>query len=700
MPLGDSIHRPDLPVVTDCSQMTPTLTFTPVKLTSSTSGWRKPNVVKVLICGDGITGDELDSYFGQYGKITSRTKVNKGKPNYAYINFDTPVSAAKACTKFTIIELKGITVKVIPPRQEVNHSFDHSHFPPCEEVDHRFHRSHFKCDKLESKYAKTKLEEAFRERQGYNSVLVQENSVSGIDLWVPSEILHEATRIGEEIVKSIQEDMAVEELKLESRYIPALLNEGGILKRLDEAQAQHSFDLHVCSQASETTQMMPLKEFSEMLSVQGDELTTNSDVLANFVSSTSAAVHNKWFWENDVGLYSPYSKNVVDELNERFNDPYAYKRPIVEINSQKYAIDLNAMTQTKFYSRQTKTRRIKQMKVLSPDECQVTLQVRTIKESMTVAYDLVKQILKKSTEQVEVNKLLPHDADESLRQDLLKVTKRLFVRSEFCGKTEHAITLSGNSMYIKNVVLPQINDAILSYRERMLRNHSEKGVTEVVSSNEVPPTWSPSQEKVVELIPVQACSDEWDRIESLLHSTLPQAGIVKLERIQNKWLWDTYVRSRDRMREKNAGHVNELELFHGTSRTPPEKIYSSEKGFDFRFSDRGLWGEGAYFAKDAKYSNEFAYKIPKSDAAAIEPEHRQFFVAQVLTGLSTKLPQNRFLKKPPPLTDSQSNPGTGIITIFKEQRYDSVIGETGGSYIYVVYEHDKAYPEYLITYKL
>ena len=113
--------------------------------------------------------------------------------------------------------------------------------------------------------------------------------------------------------------------------MPALLNEGGILKQLDEIQAEHLFDLHVCSQTSETTQIMPLKEFSEMLSLQGDELTTDSDILADFISSTSAAVHNNWFWENDFGLYSPYSKSVVNELNNRFNDPCAYKHLILKL---------------------------------------------------------------------------------------------------------------------------------------------------------------------------------------------------------------------------------------------------------------------------------------------------------------------------------------------------------------------------------
>ena len=38
--------------------------------------------------------------------------------------------------------------------------------------------------------------------------------------------------------------------------------------------------------------------------------------------------------------------------------------------------------------------------------------------------------------------------------------------------------------------------------------------------------------------------------------------------------------------------------------------------------------------------------------------------------------------------------------MFADERYDSVHGKSRGSDIYVVYDHDKAYPAYLITYSL
>jgi len=51
-------------------------------------------------------------------------------------------------------------------------------------------------------------------------------------------------------------------------------------------------------------------------------------------------------------------------------------------------------------------------------------------------------------------------------------------------------------------------------------------------------------------------------------------------------------------------------MYHGTSKTPPEIIYSSEEGFDVSYSNIGMWGKANYFAKNASYSNAYAYSIP------------------------------------------------------------------------------------------
>jgi hypothetical protein len=38
-------------------------------------------------------------------------------------------------------------------------------------------------------------------------------------------------------------------------------------------------------------------------------------------------------------------------------------------------------------------------------------------------------------------------------------------------------------------------------------------------------------------------------------------------------------------------------------------IYEGEVGFDTRFSKAGMWGIAIYFAKNAKYSNDYCHTL-------------------------------------------------------------------------------------------
>ena len=134
------------------------------------------------------------------------------------------------------------------------------------------------------------------------------------------------------------------------------------------------------------------------------------------------------------------------------------------------------------------------------------------------------------------------------------------------------------------------------------------------------------------------------------------------------------------MNKKNHGIINEKMLFHGTGNTQPRNIYRSEHGFDFRFSrETCLWGKGAYFAEKASYSaGSYCWR---------EGNYSQILVAYVLTGYSAKTGQDSRLTMPPLKPNSS------------EDRYDSVHGVTLNTTIYIVYDHDKSYPAYLITFK-
>ena len=104
-----------------------------------------------------------------------------------------------------------------------------------------------------------------------------------------------------------------------------------------------------------------------------------------------------------------------------------------------------------------------------------------------------------------------------------------------------------------------------------------------------PVEWEP-QENLFEIKPVYPLTAEWAHIHERLSASLPLARLIRLDRIQNWWLWEQYAMSQLRMEAKNCGVVNEMELFHGSRHTKPETIFRSEQGFDFCFArHEGLW---------------------------------------------------------------------------------------------------------------
>lgn len=193
-----------------------------------------------------------------------------------------------------------------------------------------------------------------------------------------------------------------------------------------------------------------------------------------------------------------------------------------------------------------------------------------------------------------------------------------------------------------------------------------------------PKAWQ-KQDTDPSLFNVVQGTGEWTSVSAQLASTLPQAQIRSIERIQNQKLWENYDRGKQEILKKNKGVVNEKQLFHGTSETPPDKIYNGTKGFDFRYCTQGMWGRGSYFAVNASYSDQYSYKNGSGG-------YRQIFLATVLTGDTCRMNSDGNLTHPP------LKPGSA------NERYDSVSGYIGGSDIFVVYDFEQAYPAYLITY--
>ena len=171
---------------------------------------------------------------------------------------------------------------------------------------------------------------------------------------------------------------------------------------------------------------------------------------------------------------------------------------------------------------------------------------------------------------------------------------------------------------------------------------------------------------------------EYYAISMKFLQTLPNCEIIRIERIQNKLLWQRYMDCARRTM-RFSGKLGEQFLFHGTRQNKPIDIYQGDAGFDMRYSRNGLWGKGNYFAVNASYSDGYCHQ---------SAGYRQMLVANVLTGLSYFSNPHGYQQPP-----FRSRSG-GI-----QYRYDSVSGIAGSSKVYITYDNDKAYPAYLITYK-
>ena len=127
-------------------------------------------------------------------------------------------------------------------------------------------------------------------------------------------------------------------------------------------------------------------------------------------------------------------------------------------------------------------------------------------------------------------------------------------------------------------------------------------------------------------------------------------------------------------REGRSRDVTELLLFHGTDSLDTVRGIAINN-FDHRLSGKNatMYGEGAYFAKNAKYSH--AYTKP--------PDHFMF-LARVLIGEYTK--GERSYKRPP------SKPGAA------HELYDTCVDNISSPSIYIVFDTKQYYPEFLIQY--
>uniref|UniRef100_A0A3Q2T7D2 Poly (ADP-ribose) polymerase family, member 12a n=1 Tax=Fundulus heteroclitus TaxID=8078 RepID=A0A3Q2T7D2_FUNHE len=205
-------------------------------------------------------------------------------------------------------------------------------------------------------------------------------------------------------------------------------------------------------------------------------------------------------------------------------------------------------------------------------------------------------------------------------------------------------------------------------------SHSSSSLT----AEHIPPHWDKKAlpDLGYKLVLLSRSEPDYN-IEADFRSTMPCSRIESIQRIQNPSLWKVFQWQKDQMQKRNGGKaVCERLLFHGTEENLVDPI--CDQNFDWRMCGvhGTAYGRGSYFARDASYSDKYS-RVGGS-------LKKIMFVARVLVGEYTK-GRSSYVRPP-------SKPGSKAL-------YDSCVDSISKPSIFVIFEKQQIYPEYLIRYR-
>ena len=400
-----------------------------------------------------------------------------------------------------------------------------------------------------------------------------------------------------------------------------------------------------------------------------------------------------WSYAVDANTFADHSASDSSALEKL----YRYGGSHITLAGSKHTLDLSTMQQINLETGERVA--VKRDPAISQAQSSISapdfifeLSVRGLGDGLDAGIKAIEEKLQSYISSCTVTSdlvaTMPQDWQEIILIKIYNAARQYCLKIQSFGVQNGKLSLQLQGA--KNVIdraQITLKEYILDFQQNVLSLvHSVllENLQSSVSAADVYPSHWQVQTEDIELFKVQAGSPEWTGVVDLMKETIPNVVICKINRIQNRKLWDKYALEEKQMSERNNGEVNERYLFHGTRHTDPLTVIKSVRGIDFRYSRRDhqlLWGTGAYFAVNASYSDRYCFFDQRLG-------DKQLLLVQVLTGKSYNYGDKNdpYLTKPPPLSQ-------GSVEL-----YDTVTGYTKGSYVYVVYDHDRAYPAYLINY--
>ncbi|XP_046385397.1 poly [ADP-ribose] polymerase tankyrase [Ischnura elegans] len=242
--------------------------------------------------------------------------------------------------------------------------------------------------------------------------------------------------------------------------------------------------------------------------------------------------------------------------------------------------------------------------------------------------------------------------------------------------------------------LKQVGISAYGHRHKLI-----KGIEKLYSSSVN--LWSPLPSPGTLLVDLLSEDKEFMAVEEEMQSTIREHrdnghsggifsryNIVRIQKVQNRKLWERYAHRRQEVAEENGNQANERMLFHGS----PFINAIVQKGFDERHAYiGGMFGAGIYFAEHSSKSNQYVYGIGGGTGCPAHKDrscyicHRHLLLCRVTLGKSfLQFSAMKMAHAPPGHHSVMGRPSAGGLN-FPE---------------YVVYRGEQAYPEYLIAYQI
>ncbi|XP_063256979.1 protein mono-ADP-ribosyltransferase PARP14-like [Prinia subflava] len=203
--------------------------------------------------------------------------------------------------------------------------------------------------------------------------------------------------------------------------------------------------------------------------------------------------------------------------------------------------------------------------------------------------------------------------------------------------------------------------------------------SEDLKSTVLPPTWDHMENERLKIVELKPDSREYMDVQERFLQSCQFFKIEKIERVQNLYFWKNYQIKKCEMDKKNGNKNNERLLFHGTS----QESLTFINNYGFNRSYAGMhaanFGNGTYFAVNAKYSANDLYSKPDANGK------KYMYLARVLVGEYS-------LGKKGSVTPAQKNSSNSV------DLFDSSTDNMNQPSMFIIFNDIQAYPEYLITF--